>query len=212
MKPASELCNDCHTAGDAKPGETPPSAQLEIFTGTGGIGVPDSPSIHGFMKDGCVYCHTPSVESETGENITHIFEANTAVCTSCHTPKVITEAREQIETELAELTMLLEEFPNKESQEYKDAKFNFDLVSISGDFGAHNFEYSQNLLEYSKSILQGQPWDVNQDGAVDISDLIIIGNHFGEEIKDSPTPNPDVNRDGTVDISDLVIVGIHFGE
>lgn len=217
LKPANELCNDCHTAGDAKPGGTPPSAQLEIFTGTGGIGVPDSPSIHGFMKDGCLYCHTPSMKTETGEKIAHTFEANTAVCTSCHTPEAITKAKEEIEIELAELTKLLEEFPNKESQEYEDAKFNIDLVNISGDFGAHNFEYSQSLLEYSKSILQGQQtefpaWDVNQDGAVDISDLIIIGNHFGEEIKDSPTPNPDVNGDGTVDISDLVIVGIHFGE
>ena len=157
------------------------------------------------------------METETGKRNVHNFEPDTAFCDSCHLPEVITEAKKEIETALAEVMTLLEEFPDKESKEYKDAKFNIDLVTISGDFGAHNFQYSQSLLDYSKSILQGQQtefpdWDVNQDGAVDISDLIIIGNYFGEEIKDSPTPNPDVNGDGIVNISDLVIVGIHFGE
>ncbi len=52
------------------------------------------------------------------------------------------------------------------------------------------------------------PWDVNNDGKVDISDLVLVGSHFGES-------NPevgDVNADGAVDIRDLVLVGLHFGE
>lgn len=52
------------------------------------------------------------------------------------------------------------------------------------------------------------PYDVNADGIVDISDLVLVGQRFGEE-------NPavgDVNTDGIVDISDLVLVGKHFGE
>lgn len=216
LKPKNEVCNDCHSAGEAQPGETPESAQLEIFTGTGGIGVDDSPGIHSaIMPDGCVACHTSSIEKD-GENVAHTFVANPAVCDACHGDQgVITNAKAEIETRLGELAKLLEEFPDKESQEYKEAQFNVDLVTISGDFGAHNFKYSQSLLAYSESVLQKtEPpaWDVNQDGVVDISDLVIVGQRFGEEIKDSPTPNPDVNRDGTVDVSDLALVGIHFGE
>ena len=56
------------------------------------------------------------------------------------------------------------------------------------------------------------PWDVNDDGQVDLSDLVLVGQHFGETIKEPVSPNPDVNGDGTVDIGDLVLIGIHFGE
>ena len=56
------------------------------------------------------------------------------------------------------------------------------------------------------------PWDVNDDGQVDINDLVLVERHFGEKIEAPVSPNPDVNGDGTVDISDLVLVGIHFGE
>ena len=50
--------------------------------------------------------------------------------------------------------------------------------------------------------------DVNNDGKIDISDLVLVGLHFGES-------NPevgDVNADGTVDIRDMVLIGLHFGE
>ena len=55
------------------------------------------------------------------------------------------------------------------------------------------------------------PWDVNGDGKVDVGDLVLVGRHFGEIIKEPISPNPDVNGDGTVDISDLVLIGKHFG-
>jgi len=50
--------------------------------------------------------------------------------------------------------------------------------------------------------------DVNNDGEIDISDLVLVGSHFGES-------NPevgDVNADGTVDIRDMALIGLHFGE
>ncbi|MFQ6041877.1 MAG: dockerin type I domain-containing protein, partial [Candidatus Poribacteria bacterium] len=221
LKPKNEVCNDCHTAGDAKPGETPRAAQVEIFTGTGGIGVPDSPSIHFSIhepKEGCVYCHTPSMISETGEEISHTFEANLAVCSTCHKEPTATlaQAQEQISTQLAELTKLLDEYSDKESETFKNAKFNIDLVSL-GESGAHNLKYSLSLLEYSKSLLEAPvvefpAYDVNKDGAVDIADIDIVSVHFGETVADSPTHNPDVDGSGTVDISDLALIGIHFGE
>lgn len=49
------------------------------------------------------------------------------------------------------------------------------------------------------------PWDVNEDGAVDLLDLTIIGSHFGQRISGPVHPNPDVNRDGEVNILDLVV-------
>jgi len=62
----------------------------------------------------------------------------------------------------------------------------------------------------SKPEVKLPPWDVNQDGQVDVSDLVLVGLHFGES---PPTDlRADVNGDNTVDISDLVLVGIHFGE
>ncbi|MFQ6040157.1 MAG: dockerin type I domain-containing protein [Candidatus Poribacteria bacterium] len=55
-------------------------------------------------------------------------------------------------------------------------------------------------------------WDVNEDGVVDISDLVLVGIHFGENYNGIKAPSWDVNEDGVVDISDLALVSIHFGE
>lgn len=55
-------------------------------------------------------------------------------------------------------------------------------------------------------------WDVNQDGVVDILDLVIVGHRFGENITTQIMPNPDINDDKKVDITDLAIVAQHFGE
>ncbi len=54
------------------------------------------------------------------------------------------------------------------------------------------------------------PWDINNDGIVDIQDLIVIAKSFGT---DSPeNPKVDVNRDGKINIIDLLIVAAHLGE
>lgn len=55
-------------------------------------------------------------------------------------------------------------------------------------------------------------WDVNQDGKVDILDLVIVGQRFGETVTTATIPNPDVNDDKKVDNSDLILIGSHFGE
>ena len=54
-----------------------------------------------------------------------------------------------------------------------------------------------------------QPADVNNDGVVNIQDLVRVANKFGES---GGTAIPeDVNNDGVVDIRDLVRVANHFG-
>ena len=56
------------------------------------------------------------------------------------------------------------------------------------------------------------PWDVDSDGTVSISDLILVGRYLGEVIVANLAPNPDVSGDGKVDILDVVLVAKHFGE
>jgi len=56
-------------------------------------------------------------------------------------------------------------------------------------------------------------WDVNEDGSVNVSDIVLVAQHFGEGIAIPLLySNPDVNSDGTVDILDIVLVASHFGE
>ena len=60
------------------------------------------------------------------------------------------------------------------------------------------------------SILRTLPWDINNDGIVDIRDLVLISNNFGVA---TPTPpKVDVNKDGQVNILDLLLVAAHLGE
>ena len=58
--------------------------------------------------------------------------------------------------------------------------------------------------------LQMLPWDINDDGIVDIQDLLLVSKSFGAEILEYP--KVDVNQDGNVDIVDLLLVAAHFGE
>ena len=62
------------------------------------------------------------------------------------------------------------------------------------------------------TVTEFPPWDVNRDGVVNIIDLVLVGQYFGEDITAPVAPNPDVNGDGVVNIQDIVLVGQHFGE
>ena len=54
------------------------------------------------------------------------------------------------------------------------------------------------------------PWDVNEDGKTDITDLVAVAAALGTSNPENP--RLDVNGDGTVNISDLILVATHLGE
>lgn len=54
------------------------------------------------------------------------------------------------------------------------------------------------------------PWDVNNDGIVDMQDILLVAN--SSESEKLEYPKVDVNWDGKVDIIDLLLVASHFGE
>ncbi len=61
-------------------------------------------------------------------------------------------------------------------------------------------------LRVDSNLLAGNRTDVNGDGAVDVSDLVLVATHFGRRIPANTVPNPDVNHDGVVRIDDLILV------
>jgi len=61
-------------------------------------------------------------------------------------------------------------------------------------------------------IVEIHPYDINEDGKVDILDLVMVSKSLGKKIDTAVTPNPDVNQDGIVDNKDLELVEEHLGE
>ena len=54
------------------------------------------------------------------------------------------------------------------------------------------------------------PWDVNNDGSVDVQDLMLVADSF--KVDTPEYPKVDINQDGNVDIIDLLFVASHLGE
>ena len=54
--------------------------------------------------------------------------------------------------------------------------------------------------------------DVNNDGIVNILDLVLVAGAIGQPVDQNATHNPDVNSDGVVNIFDLVRISNRFGE
>ena len=54
------------------------------------------------------------------------------------------------------------------------------------------------------------PWDINNDGIVDVRDLLLVADSFESDTLEHP--KVDINKDGNVDIIDLLFVASHLGE
>ena len=53
-------------------------------------------------------------------------------------------------------------------------------------------------------------WDVNQDGRVNVLDLILVSQNLGEDA--SVSPQADVNGDGAINVLDLIVIAQNLGE
>jgi len=80
---------------------------------------------------------------------------------------------------------------------------------LAPDLGPVKFETGQDIIFELISfnlVTPTNPYDVNEDGVVNILDLTFVASRFGET-----DPEADVNDDGKVNILDLVRVAQHFG-
>ncbi len=80
--------------------------------------------------------------------------------------------------------------------------FSLVVLLIGGvSFNVFSHDEESTLLE-----------DVNNDGTVNIQDLVLVANSIGQPGDRNAEQNPDVNRDSTVNVLDLVRVANSFGK
>ena len=65
-------------------------------------------------------------------------------------------------------------------------------------------------LDFSIGVKGKLPWDINEDGRVNILDIVLVAQDLGKP--SSVNSRTDVNGDETVNILDLVLVAQHMGE
>ena len=79
---------------------------------------------------------------------------------------------------------------------------------LAPDQGPVKFETNQDIifqLVRSNLLATEIPYDVNDDGTVNILDLVFVASRFGQT-----DPNADVNADGTVNVLDLTLIAQQF--
>ena len=98
----------------------------------------------------------------------------------------------------------------EETANVADLPENAELIAHLGERLHAGWQAALPETQAQIPIPQTLPWDINNDGVVDIRDLILVSNSFGMETPEHP--KVDVNKDGNVDIIDLLLVAAHFGE
>ncbi len=92
--------------------------------------------------------------------------------------------------------------------EYTGETVLLELVTDSVESATCDWAHWAELLITAKEAeLKG---DVNQDGIVNILDIVLVAQHFGQ--KPPSDPRVDVNNDGQVNVLDLVLVAEQLGE
>jgi len=83
-----------------------------------------------------------------------------------------------------------------------------DVTDAGNGNGCDHFVFGNARLIHRETLeLTTEHYtDVNNDGVVNIVDLVIVAVRYGEKIEGDLFPNPDVNRDGIVDINDIILV------
>jgi hypothetical protein len=80
---------------------------------------------------------------------------------------------------------------------------------LVGDAAGHPVAVA--VIDGSVTVQPYPDWEVNQDGCIDVLDIILVGQHFGET---GPLCwiREDVNCDGHISVLDIILIGQHFGE
>ena len=87
--------------------------------------------------------------------------------------------------------------------------YNGDARPVGGTVDIGPYEYPEETE--GVTLTEAPAWDVNEDGIVNILDLVLIARFFG--LSDfRANPRVDVNGDSVINILDLVVVASHFGE
>lgn len=163
VQPAKKLCVSCHKmdCGCAGAGIVHQS-QSEMFLGREGAGVKRMPSPHvRVMKKRCVHCHMAKEAPEAiAKHGGHTFIADLSLCgtAGCHDSAdnsmetKLPRYRAEIEAKMRAVKAMLDAAPDKTSQDYLDAKLNYDMVKGDSGYGLHNIPYANALLDYSLSL------------------------------------------------------------
>ncbi|MEA1897104.1 MAG: dockerin type I domain-containing protein, partial [Bacteroidota bacterium] len=86
------------------------------------------------------------------------------------------------------------------------------LIGVHNSAIAEDGERNPILLNRASSEVRVSPrYDINADFVVNIIDLVILRQHYGESTTE-PHPRYDMNKDGIVNIIDLVTLKQRFGE
>ena len=100
--------------------------------------------------------------------------------------------------------------PNSEQNIANQTKYSELVAHLSERLRAGWQEALPDVIPSRVACTQTLKWDVNDDGIVDIEDLLLVANSF-----ETNTPEylkVDVNKDGRVDLIDFLLVASHLGE
>ena len=94
--------------------------------------------------------------------------------------------------------------------EFADETVLLELVTDPGDDVNWDWAHWADLFITAEGVESQSSEDVNRDGVVNILDLVLVAQEFGQ--KPSRNPRADVNKDGQVNVLDLVLVAGALGE
>ena len=89
------------------------------------------------------------------------------------------------------------EFTTTEFTAGPTAVVELQVIDVNGRFTRETYPIRRNDVARV---------DVNNDGIVDVDDLVIVASKFGSSAVRGAFPNPDVNNDGAVNRTDLLLV------
>ena len=140
----------------------------QLYMGTGGIGVEDTPAVMYLANVDCASCHRkPEADAHSLHSVDYQKLALGEACNSCHGPgydtmlmrwkEVLTTETNDTNTRVFEAQeMLFAAKNNHESKEYRraqqliaEARHNLNFVILGR--GHHNIEYSLKLLNVARS-------------------------------------------------------------